>query len=62
MSYLTWGVDASGKRHYLCKHCELVFGIVEPSKIFHECDKTKPKYHNKDKIGVDCEKEIKTLS
>jgi len=44
-----WGVDGFGVKHYLCKHCELVFGDVAPDEIEHECDETAPRYQNRDK-------------
>ena len=46
-----WGVDAYGNKHYLCNYCELVFGKVNPEEIRHECDKSKPRYHNRDKAA-----------
>ncbi|WBA79599.1 hypothetical protein [Endozoicomonas sp. GU-1] len=45
----TWGVDGNGKRHYLCEYCELIFGDVDPDTIKHDCDTSKPRYHNRDK-------------
>lgn len=49
MAWWSWGVDGFGTKHYLCKHCELVFGTVNPHEIIHACDTSKPKHHNKDK-------------
>lgn len=49
MGALSWGVDGFGRRHYVCNYCELVFGVIDPSEVDHECDKSKPRYHNKDK-------------
>ena len=51
MSTITHGVDGHGNRHYICDHCELYFGVVDKYKIKHNCDKTKPKYHNRGKIN-----------
>lgn len=51
MSRITHGVDGLGIKHYLCDHCELVFGDVDPTKIKHDCDKSKPKGHNRDKAA-----------
>lgn len=49
MSGLSWGVDGNGVKHYLCDHCELVFGPVDPETIVHECDVEESRYHNRDK-------------
>ena len=46
---ITWGVDGHGVKHYLCDYCELVFGPVDPDTIWHECDRSQPKGHNRDK-------------
>jgi len=46
---ISFGVDGFGVKHYLCDYCELVFGDVDPDMIDHECDYTKPRYHNRDK-------------
>lgn len=45
-----WGVDGFGVKHYLCKHCELVFGDVDSDEIKHECDESAPRYQNRDKL------------
>jgi hypothetical protein len=52
MSRVAWGVDGFGRRHYLCDYCELVFGDVDLESIIHTCDKTKPRYHNRDIIHI----------
>ncbi len=50
MSRITWGVDGFGVRHYVCDYCEAYFGSgIDPSLMFHKCDKTKPRYHNRGK-------------
>jgi hypothetical protein len=53
MSRITWAVDGYGSKHYFCDYCELVFGIVDPDTIKHECDTSKPRYHNRDKFLID---------
>ncbi|WP_230460064.1 hypothetical protein, partial [Sansalvadorimonas verongulae] len=52
MSGITWGVNGRGERHFLCAHCEIVFGPVDPETINHKCDTTKPKYRNRDKLAT----------
>lgn len=49
MSRITWGVDGYGIKHYLCDYCYLVFGNVDKDSIEHECDTSRPRYHNRDK-------------
>ena len=49
MSRITWGIDKHGTKGYLCSHCFLIFGEVDPDKIIHECDTSEPKYKNRDK-------------
>jgi hypothetical protein len=39
VSWLTWGVDGYGAKHYLCRHCEEVFGPIAPEEIKHTCQK-----------------------
>jgi len=58
---LGWGVDGFGCRHYVCAHCELYFGDVDPYEIKHDCDKSKPKYHNRGVI-FDWEKEKERIA
>ena len=53
MSRPTWAVDGYGTKHYFCGYCELVFGAVDVDTIKHECDTSKPKYHNRDKFLID---------
>lgn len=48
-SDIGWGLDGFGVKSYFCTYCELVFGDVDPDTITHECDETKPRYHNRDK-------------
>ena len=48
MSRITWGVNGYGVKYYLCSHCELEYGTVKPESDCG-CDKSKPKYHNRDK-------------
>ena len=48
MSRLTWGVDGYGVKHYLCSHCEEVFGPINPEEIKHTCQKEKEAANAKD--------------
>jgi len=48
-AHITWGTTADGTKHYLCHYCEVVFGPVDIDTIQHECDTTKPRYHNRDR-------------
>ena len=48
--WYTWGVDGFGYRHYVCRHCEMYFGKVDIDKIHHDCNKSKPKSHNRGAI------------
>ncbi|MCP4338506.1 MAG: hypothetical protein GY799_06360 [Desulfobulbaceae bacterium] len=50
MSRISWGVDGFGTKSYFCNYCELVFGEIDPVEIKHDCDKSKPRYHNRDKF------------
>ena len=58
MSRIVWGVDGYGTKHYLCDYCGLVFGDVDPELIKHECDTSKPRYHNRDKLAEDLDMEF----
>jgi hypothetical protein len=52
MSRISWGVDGYGVKHYLCAHCELVFGVVDIDQIKHECNEAEVrKYCNRDKVS-----------
>lgn len=42
-----WGVDGYGRQHYICDYCEMYFGVVDINLVEHDCDKSKPKYHNR---------------
>lgn len=57
MSRITWGVDGYGQRNYFCEYCELVFGAVDRDTIDHNCDTSRPKYHNRDVFVEDLERE-----
>jgi len=50
MSRITYGVDGHGVKSYFCNYCELVFGPVDRDQIKHECDRSKPQYHSRDKF------------
>ena len=39
----------SGLKHYLCSHCSLEFGPIDPETIGHSCDTSKPRYQNRGK-------------
>jgi hypothetical protein len=52
LSRFSWAVDGYGSIHYLCRYCELVFGAVDADTIKHECDTSRPKYHNRDKFLI----------
>lgn len=45
--WFSWGVDGDGRQHYLCNYCEMYFGVIDISLVDHNCDKSKPKYHNR---------------
>ena len=47
---ISWGVDGQGNKHYDCNYCGLYFGNVDKQSIFHSCDTSKPKDHNRGKI------------
>ena len=47
MPKISWGVDGYGVRHYVCNHCWLEFGPVDPDEIEHICDESKPMYHRR---------------
>ena len=53
MIRISWGVDKFGAKSYFCNYCELVFGPVDKDQIKHDCDISKPKYHNRDKFHKD---------
>ena len=59
MSRITWGVDGYGQKHYLCDYCELFFGDVDPNTIKHNCDTSRPKYHNRGVFSEDIERELR---
>jgi len=50
MSRFTWAIDGHGTKHYLCDYCFLVFGDVDPDTINHQCDPSKPRYHNRNLV------------
>ena len=52
MSRITWAVSGEKRRYYLCSYCELEFGFLDDAyEIEHECDTSKPRYHNR---GIKC--------
>lgn len=57
MSRISWGVDGHGVKSYFCNYCELVFGEVDPDSIKHNCDTSKPRYHNRDIFQVDIDRD-----
>jgi hypothetical protein len=59
MSRISWGIDGYGRRHYDCAYCGLYFGMINPELIKHECDLSKPRYHNSGVICPDAERERK---
>jgi hypothetical protein len=62
MSHIGWGVDGYGNRHYNCSYCELYFGPnIDPDEINHDCDTSKPRYHNRGVMTEQAKIEVRYL-